>query len=307
MIDSSRIRRCWNLSLAIVPVVLTLATPTIASADRFMCRKFQDHTMYVWNGASGDYAAPVQEGIQAVDSNSVVNLVQVGGYGEQDQQNVNVQDYGPTGWAGISLVFGVYDNCIHSWSDANLNQYYLDSENYAARRNTTVHEIGHSHGLSHVSDPSSPMYTNGVAYVYTAFEQGNLWDAYCPSCSTVALRLVANNLYVAAEYAGGTVLNANRSAIGPWEIFKLHDRGGGWYALQARDGRWVRSLGNGGGQVFADATMIGQWETYLAVPSYGGYSLMTSSGYYLTAAYGYPQLSAQAAGTSTYTSFIPVF
>ena len=85
----------------------------------------------------------------------------------------------------------------------------------------------------------------------------------------------------------------------------LHDRGGGWYALQALDGRWVMAHNNGGGFVTATATMIGNWEEFQAIPAGGGYALRTSSGYYLTASWYTPMISAVATTVGPWEIFHP--
>lgn len=238
---------------------------------------------------------------------TVVDFSQVGGYGENDQVNVLVGDFGsgmPTAWADVG---GVYNNCIISYGLVYINTYYADGASYVDKRWLAAHENGHLHGLNHTGDGNSPMhadrYGTGI-FAFTGYEQGHLWDAYCPPCSTISLRAAANWKFVAAENAGGTILNANRDAIGPWEQFKLHDRGGGWYTLQALDGRFVSALNAGGGFVLADRMMIGHWEEFQAVPLGGNaYAIRANSGHYLTGSWYSPMVSATGTGIGSWETF----
>src|SRR5205823_11849823 len=49
----------------------------------------------------------------------------------------------------------------------------------------------------------------------------------------IALRALANNMYVCAENAGASSLIANRTAVGAWETFTEIDAGNGNSALLA--------------------------------------------------------------------------
>ena len=76
----------------------------------------------------------------------------------------------------------------------------------------------------------------------------------------VALRCVANNLYVCAESAGGATLRANRSAVGAWEKFAWIDNADGTGSLLANiNARYACSEGAG---VIANRTAIGPWEKF---------------------------------------------
>lgn len=306
----SRTKMTTTVSAGLVAFLVSIATPAYAD-NRQWCDKFSDHVVYFWNGGSGSYYPAIQEAIfdlpGSMNNNTVIDFLQVGGYGEQDQVNVHVSNLGDTGWAGLAAPRGVYGNCILTWGDAYINQYYMDAQPYEDKRYVAAHENGHLHGLTHTSDPTSPMNSNlygaGV-FSFNSTEQYHLWNAYCPSCGTVSLRAAANWQFVAAENGGGHILNANRPAIGPWEQFKLHHRGGNWYALQATDGRFVTAIGAGGGAVYADRTMIGPWEEFEAIAlGSNAYALRTSSGHYLSGAVSTPMISATATGIGGWEVF----
>jgi hypothetical protein len=306
---NSTIARKRQLLLA---ALIAVTAPALAWADnRTSCTKFADHSVNFYNGGFNDYYAAVQEAIFDLPASmhplTVVDFNQVGGYGENDQANVIVADFGsgmPTAWADVG---GVYNSCIISFGLANINTHYANAASYEDKRWLAAHENGHLHGFQHTGDGNSPMHANRYGtgiFAFTGYEQGHLWDAYCPSCSTVSLRVAANWKFVAAENAGGTVLNANRDSIGPWEQFKLHNRGGGWYTLQALDGRFVSAIGAGGGYVLADKSMIGHWEEFQAVPLGGNaYGIRTYTGHYLTAGWNTPLVTAVAGAIGGWETF----
>jgi hypothetical protein len=74
--------------------------------------------------------------------------------------------------------------------------------------------------------------------------------------------------FVVAEGGGGDVLNANRTAVGPWETFTVIDLNGG--ALESGDliniqsigGYYVVAEGGGGDVVNCNRTVPLQWETF---------------------------------------------
>lgn len=74
--------------------------------------------------------------------------------------------------------------------------------------------------------------------------------------------------FVVAEGGGGSVVNANRVGIGPWETFTLIDLNGG--ALESGDlvniqtifGYFVVAEGGGGDVVNANRTVPAEWETF---------------------------------------------
>ena len=83
--------------------------------------------------------------------------------------------------------------------------------------------------------------------------------------------------YVSAEQGGGidtrdpsspVALIANRTEVGPWEIFELQDLGDGAYALQI-NGCYVTAEQGGGGKVRTNETSAGVWETFRGEPTKG--------------------------------------
>lgn len=84
---------------------------------------------------------------------------------------------------------------------------------------------------------------------------------------TTAFQSVAG-YFVVAEGGGGSVVNANRVAIGPWETFTVIDLNGG--SLESGDliniqtifGYFVVAEGGGGDVVNANRTAALEWETF---------------------------------------------
>ena len=99
----------------------------------------------------------------------------------------------------------------------------------------------------------------------------------------IALR-AANGQYVCAEGGGGSVVVANRNAIGAWETFRLLDRGNGNIALRAANGQYVCAEGGGGSIVVANRNAIGAWETFrLLDRGNGNIALRAANGQYVCA------------------------
>ena len=77
------------------------------------------------------------------------------------------------------------------------------------------------------------------------------------------MRAHANGRYVTAEAAGTKPLIASRTAIGPWERFKLVLNSGGSISLLATaNGRYVTAEHAGSTPLIANRTAIGPWETF---------------------------------------------
>jgi hypothetical protein len=97
----------------------------------------------------------------------------------------------------------------------------------------------------------------------------------------VALR-ANNERFVSAEGGGGRELVANRRERGPWETFRLIDRGRNQVALQANNGQFVSAEGGGGRPLVANRTQIGPWETFTLVNFPGGVvALRANNGQYV--------------------------
>ncbi len=101
---------------------------------------------------------------------------------------------------------------------------------------------------------------NVTATTPTDWEKFTVVDA---GGGLVALRCVANNLYVCAESGGGATMRANRAAIGAWEKFTWIDNADGTASLLANiNARYACSEGSG---VIANRTAIGPWEKFTVV------------------------------------------
>ncbi|MCY1083344.1 S8 family serine peptidase [Archangium lansingense] len=122
--------------------------------------------------------------------------------------------------------------------------------------------------------------------------------AFNISAPRISLRSVNGN-YVVAENGGNNVVNANRWALGPWEMFYLIDLNGGaiahgdQIALESIYGFFVVAENGGNGVVNANRTVIGPWETFTLLDLNGGFlvngdpiALRSSSGYYVVAENG---------------------
>ena len=104
--------------------------------------------------------------------------------------------------------------------------------------------------------------------------------------ANIALRAF-NGQYVTAIGGGGGQVLANRNAIGPWETFRLINRGGGNIALRASNGQYVTAVGGGGGQVLANRNTIGPSETFRLIDlGSSNIALRASNGQYVSAENG---------------------
>lgn len=123
------------------------------------------------------------------------------------------------------------------------------------------------------------------------------FDGAAPG-TRITVSFQASNLqYVVAEGNGGGVVNANRSAPGPWETFTLVDRNGGTLQsgdsvhLYTSDGWVFQAPSGGGGTLVASGTMPHGWETFVIqkVGGSGGIvngdsvALRTFNGHYVVA------------------------
>jgi len=98
--------------------------------------------------------------------------------------------------------------------------------------------------------------TVGTAQQYAVVDAGG---------GNIALRALANNMYVCADNAGASPLIANRTAVGAWETFTEIDAGNGNSALLAMaTNRFVCAENAGASALIANRTAIGSWETFTA-------------------------------------------
>jgi len=104
--------------------------------------------------------------------------------------------------------------------------------------------------------------------------------------------------YVAAEDSnyGSNAINADRTSIGPYEIWSLHDAGNDKFALKAWHKKYLSALDDGTlGTVLVDGLTIGQKESWTLIKQDGKYALQSWAGKYLAAEdgdHGYPAIHA---------------
>jgi hypothetical protein len=102
----------------------------------------------------------------------------------------------------------------------------------------------------------------------------------------VSIRARINNQIVTADNAGASPLIANRTAVGPWEVFDQFDLGEGNIALRAGiNTKYVSADNAGASPLIANRTVIGAWETFqLITNTDGSISLKAkANGMYVTA------------------------
>lgn len=87
----------------------------------------------------------------------------------------------------------------------------------------------------------------------------------------IAIRFRADNgQYLCAEAGGGREVLANRLSAGPWETFAVEQIGppggalmsGQRIALRTENGSYLCAEGGGDGEVVANRTAVGPWETF---------------------------------------------
>lgn len=163
---------------------------------------------------------------------------------------------------------------------------------------TATHEFGHTLGIHHTELGSSPLPT---MYPFDFGPDGrtlegddhaalqcseNRYPTGPPPGTPVALQ-ASNGQWWAAESGGGDVINANRGAIGAWEVFRLIDLGGGNVALQCANGQYVAAESGGGRELICNRNAVGGWETFRRIDLGGGYiALQCSNGQYVVAENG---------------------
>jgi len=82
----------------------------------------------------------------------------------------------------------------------------------------------------------------------------------------VSFKTAAKGLYVVAENGGSGIIGASRSAVGPWETFRLVDLNGGSLTsgdvvnLASDQGTYVVAENGGGGTLSVNRPNAGTWE-----------------------------------------------
>jgi hypothetical protein len=109
---------------------------------------------------------------------------------------------------------------------------------------------------------------NGAGCLGTCGDPGN--GTYTTAFQTIF------GYFVVAEGGGGDVVNANRTAVGPWETFTVIDLNGGSLEsgdlinIQSIGGYYVVAEGGGGDVVNANRTAAQAWETFRIEKLNGG-------------------------------------
>jgi hypothetical protein len=133
-------------------IAFSVAFGVTSQAGHNGCLEFRYRDIALYNGASGEYHDAYQnESINEGDSWSeatIVNLFNVGGYGENDQINAFNANYGNSGWVGVTMHYLV-TSCTLQHSRVQLNEYYLANHPYYAKAFVACHEMGHALGLEH--------------------------------------------------------------------------------------------------------------------------------------------------------------
>ncbi|MGD0952149.1 MAG: matrixin family metalloprotease [Methanotrichaceae archaeon] len=196
----------------------------------------------------------------------------------------NSVGYNSRGWRSMSTNENPNGQTLaitYNWLGAPVNGYYSIKEsdtayNSAQKWSTTgsnydvqsvsLHELGHTIGLDHVSDTNqimNPYYTGSrsLGSGDTAGAQF-LYGREYSIAGNVALQADANGKYVCAENAGQSPLIANRDWTQQWETFGLIDLGNNNIALQAVNGKYVCAEDAGQLPLIANRDAIGQWETF---------------------------------------------
>jgi hypothetical protein len=268
----------------------------------------EDHSIKVYNGATGDYFTAFDDEVFG-DGDSwdttFLAIDEVGSYGEDDQINLENSNYGDTGWAGLAGGSGSGEACVFDFGTARLNSYYLDGYGTNVKKHAACHEVGHVIGLDHSSDDGCMNPDLGTTRPYPASEDVDMLDVvYCPSCDVVSFQ-GSNGKWLAAENGGDTYLVADRDYADIWETFRLRDMGAGQVAIQTFNGEYVAAEDGGGSWVIADRGEIGAWETFTLIDPGGGYvALETDDGSYLSIAGWSHILGAAATSVGSDETFL---
>lgn len=288
--NRKRIFLCQSL------LFLTVFSGATWAFHRWSCFKFPDATIFWYNGGTGDYFNIYQEeSINDGDSwhnSTVIDLIQVGSPGTSDQVNSYNGFYGINGWLGLAQIYP--SGCTINWGESFLNQSYLDNGSYSRtnKKHVACQEVGHTFGLQHNRNQNDTCMNDTIltAPQPNQHDRDELASLYpppgpsiCETCPPVALQ-ANNGQWWVAEGGGGSVINANRNGIGPWEVFRLVDLGGGSVALQCSNGQYVVAEGGGGRELLCNRNAIGGWEIFARIDLGGGYvALQCANGQYVVA------------------------
>lgn len=103
-------------------------------------------------------------------------------------------------------------------------------------------------------------FTGGSDYLFNI----NWFKFYASSTTTVAIKSLANNMYVCADNAGTSPLIANRSSVGgAWEKFEKIDVGGGYFVFKSlANNKYVCADNSGSSALIANKDTYGDWEKF---------------------------------------------
>jgi hypothetical protein len=103
-------------------------------------------------------------------------------------------------------------------------------------------------------------------------ERFNLIHEYYGSYPLYHSIQTANGHYLTAEYGGGViiddVISSDRTAVGPWEKFKMVAKVDDWFAIQTISGRFLSAVDGGGRTTYvmnSNAIWIRSWEMFKLV------------------------------------------
>lgn len=125
----------------------------LVASHRWQSWKYADASIRWYNGGTGDYYNIYQE--EAITDGdawhpfTVIDLVQVGSSGTDDQINSFNGFYGSTGWLGLAEI-QAWSGWTIIYGRTLLNQSYLDSGySRTNKKHVACQEVGHMFGLDH--------------------------------------------------------------------------------------------------------------------------------------------------------------
>ena len=188
------------------------------------------------------------------------------------------------GWRTLSSNENPNGNTLaitYNWFNGPSGGYYSITESDTAFNNAiswsttggtydvqtvSLHELGHTIGLGHISDTNQIMnpYYTGVRHTLGSGDVAGAQYLYGISgnIANIDLQAAANGKYVCAENAGLSPLIANRNWALQWETFGLVDLGNNNVALRAVNGKYVCAENAGQLPLIANRDAIGPWETF---------------------------------------------
>jgi hypothetical protein len=148
-------------------------------------------------------------------------------------------------------------------SSANVtNVAFLNPDNSVVT--VAINQTGSSQNFRILSEGkqllgSLPAKTVGT-YIWTRGGGGGETDTV-PIGATIALKSMANNLYVSADNTGALI--ANKVIVGTWEQFQVTDAGDGFVALRALvNNKYVTAENGGTESLIANRDTVQGWEQF---------------------------------------------